>query len=100
MRPEFQNDGVAIQGIADIDSNAPGIQFALNHGIETTADYTTFFQNDRLNLIMELTRDEALADKIRRQIPDHLELIDHFEVHDSVGQPENLSGKEAVSGKA
>ncbi len=79
MRPEFQNDGVAIQGIADIDSNAPGIQFALNHGIETTADYTTFFQNDRLNLIMELTRDEALADKIRRQIPDHLELIDHFE---------------------
>ncbi|MFZ3046289.1 MAG: hypothetical protein WA151_10270, partial [Desulfatirhabdiaceae bacterium] len=79
MHQEFQINLVTIQGVADINSKAPGIQFALNHGIEVTDDYTTFFQKHRLNLIIELTCDEALADKIRMQIPDHLELIDHFE---------------------
>ena len=79
MRQEFQNNLVTIQGVADINSKAPGIQFALNHGIDVTDDYTTFFQKHRLNLIIELTCDEALADKIRMQMPDHLELIDHFE---------------------
>ncbi len=78
MHPEFHQRQVRVLSVSDIDPTAPGLFFARENGIEVIGDYTELFQNQRLDLIMELTRDETLAEKIRKTMPAHLDLIDHF----------------------
>jgi PAS domain S-box-containing protein len=64
-------------GVADINPEAPGYRHAERSGIFTTMDYRDLYGLERLNMILELTGLDSLADEIRRTKPAHIRLIDH-----------------------
>ena len=66
-----------IVGIADTNSKAPAMEHARSSGIFTTADYHDFFAIDRLNLIIELCGDPAVAMAIQDEKPSHIQFMDH-----------------------
>jgi PAS domain S-box-containing protein len=67
-----------ILGVADIDGQAPGLQYAKKMGIFTTNDYGEFYRFKDLQVILELTRDNELAQIIKKSKPPDVILIDHF----------------------
>ncbi|MFH1982137.1 MAG: ATP-binding protein [Pseudomonadota bacterium] len=78
------NDGRAapgheVMGVADLQPDAPGLVYARERGIFTTDDYRRFFDIPGLSVLIELTKDDLLADDIRAARPAHLKVIDHFE---------------------
>jgi len=64
-------------GVADRNSDAVGYQYAQAKGIYTTRDYRDLFKIHGLNLIVELTGSEELADEIARTKPNHIRVMDH-----------------------
>ncbi len=71
--------GHEVLGVADLRPDAPGLAFARENGIFTTDNYRDLFDIPNLGVIMELTKDDMLAEKIRSVRPTHLKVIDHFE---------------------
>ena len=67
-----------IVGVADINSDAEGLNYARQLEIFTTTDYRELYSLKDLQVVMELTTDEELAGIINREKPDGVELIDHF----------------------
>ncbi|MGD9162831.1 MAG: hypothetical protein PVG39_30775, partial [Desulfobacteraceae bacterium] len=70
-----------IAGIADINPDAPGISLARENGTFTTKDFHELFNINGLNLIIELTGIPEVADKIAREKPEGVSLLDHFSSH-------------------
>jgi PAS domain S-box-containing protein len=64
-------------GVADRHSSAVGYRYAQEKGIFTTGDYRDLFHLEGLNLIVELTGSEELANEIARTKPDHIRMMDH-----------------------
>ncbi len=64
-------------GIADIDPMAVGYRLAQKKNIHTTQDYRDLYELDDLNLIIELTGRDDVANAILQTKPDHVRLIDH-----------------------
>ncbi|MBW2107678.1 MAG: sigma 54-interacting transcriptional regulator [Deltaproteobacteria bacterium] len=62
-------------GVADINPNAVGFRYARSRGIFTTWDYRDLFKLEGLNLIVELTGREELANEIFRTKPEHVRLM-------------------------
>jgi two-component system NtrC family sensor kinase len=70
---------LSIQGVADVDPQAPGIAYAKEIGIPVvTADYRELYQITDLDLIIELTGSYEVRDEIERTRPRNIRLIDHF----------------------
>ncbi len=67
------------RAVADVNPNAPGMQYAKELGIFTTTDYRELYQLPGLQVIMEITHDPDLAAEIQSGKPSHIELIDHFQ---------------------
>ncbi|MEJ2095863.1 MAG: PAS domain-containing protein [Deltaproteobacteria bacterium] len=68
-----------IIGVADLNLQAAGLAFAQEKGIFTTTDYRDLYQLPGLSLIVELTKNDILAEKIFREKPDGVQVMDHFE---------------------
>jgi len=68
-----------VLAIADTDMEAPGIRAARKMGIFTTADYRELYRIAGLEALIEVTYDLSLAETIREEKPEHIDLIDHFE---------------------
>ena len=68
-----------VLGVADANDQAEGLRAAAEMGIFTTTDYRELFQLEKLELLVEITDNPALADVIRRTKPDGIPLIDHIE---------------------
>ena len=66
-----------ITGVSDINPEAPGFCLAREMGIYVTPDYKDLFSIEDNNLIIELTGSSELADKISREKPEGLSLMDH-----------------------
>ncbi|NVM20644.1 MAG: sigma 54-interacting transcriptional regulator [Desulfobacterales bacterium] len=64
-------------GVADTNPNAVGYCYGREKGIFTTEDYRDLYKLERLNLIIELTGRDAVANEIFRTKPDHVRLMDH-----------------------
>jgi len=75
----FEDRRPEVIAVADINPDAPGLQWAQVMGIPTTDNYTEFYAIDDLDTIIELTRDINLAEIILETKPPHIRLIDHFE---------------------
>jgi len=75
----FINHKLNILGVADINDMAEGLIYAKERGIFTTTDYKDFFPIKDLNLIIELTGDDKVLEKIKKAKPAKARLIDHFE---------------------
>jgi len=68
-----------ILGVADINEDAEGLEFARNKGIFTTRDYRDLYEIEKLNLIIELTGNNEVVEKLKQTKPLQVRLIDHFE---------------------
>ncbi len=62
-------------GVADINPNAVGYCYAQEKGIYTTQNYRDLYELEGLNLIVELTGQEALANEIFRTKPKDVRLM-------------------------
>ena len=68
-----------VLGVADVDSEAVGIQYARKLGVPfDTTDYRELYEIPNLRVIIELTGDDAIRDEIERTRPRHVRLIDHY----------------------
>ena len=68
-----------VLGVADINIEAEGMQYARKLGIRTTEDYRDLYALEGLQYLLELTMDPTLADAIRQTKPKAVHLIDHIE---------------------
>ena len=70
---------MSIRGVADTNSNAPGLCYAREIGIELVAtDYRELYKIPDLGLLIELTGSDDVRDEVERTRPRHVRLIDHF----------------------
>ncbi|HUV59196.1 MAG TPA: ATP-binding protein [Desulfatiglandales bacterium] len=75
----FINHKLNILGVADINDKAEGLIYAKERGIFITRDYKDLFTIKGLNLIIELTGDNKVLEKLKITKPAKVRLIDHFE---------------------
>jgi PAS domain S-box-containing protein len=68
-----------IIAVADVNPDAPGIEYAREIEIFTTTDYRELYRLPDLQVIMEITHDPDLAAEIACTKPAHIELLDHFQ---------------------
>jgi len=66
-----------IIAVADINPEAPGYRYAQENGIYTTMDYCDLYKLKDLNMILELTGSDDIANEISRTKPEHVRLMDH-----------------------
>ncbi len=64
-------------GVADTSLESVGCHFAREKGIFTTIDYRDLFELEDLNMIIELTGREEVANDISRTKPNHVRVMDH-----------------------
>jgi len=65
-------------GVACTDPEAVGYCYARERGIYTTQDYRDLYKLKDLNLIIELTGRDEVANEISRTKPDHVRFMDHI----------------------
>jgi PAS domain S-box-containing protein len=64
-------------GVASTNPKATGFRYAQKKGIYTTNEYCNLYKLKDLNMIIELTGREEVANEISRTKPDHVRLMDH-----------------------
>ncbi len=69
-----------ILGVADRNERAEGVVFAREKGIFTTTDYQDLFRLPNLEVLIELTNSNRLAEVIRKEMPEGVQLIDHIDI--------------------
>ncbi|HUU41475.1 MAG TPA: PAS domain S-box protein, partial [Desulfatiglandales bacterium] len=67
-----------ILGVADINDKAEGLVYARKRGLFTTLDYKDFYKFKELDLIIELTANNAVLEDLKKNKPAKARLIDHF----------------------
>ncbi|MCG6892883.1 MAG: PAS domain S-box protein [Desulfobacteraceae bacterium] len=77
--PEFRKNRITLLGIADVNDEAPGMQIARERGVPTFTDYRKLFALEGLQMLLEMTDDPVLGQLLRQQIPDGIEVVDHFQ---------------------
>ena len=68
-----------VLGVADVNPQAVGLNFAREKGIFTTDDYRELLKLTHLRLVIEVTKDTTLVESIQQFKPTGLQLLDHFE---------------------
>lgn len=66
-----------VLGVADCSPDAPGLQYALHLGKVATQDFADFYHHPELELLIELTGDNQVLEKILATKPSHVKVIDH-----------------------
>ncbi len=66
-----------ILGVADVDSEAPGLAYAREMGLFTTSDFEELFGLEGLNLLIELTGSTKIREALIRKKPIEISSIDH-----------------------
>jgi len=66
---------VNIQGVVDINPDAPGMQLARELGIPTTTNYREFLDHKELDEIINVTATESVQEDLLSRKPLHVEVI-------------------------
>lgn len=69
-------DNIKIEGIADINHEAPGLKLAIKKGIKCFESAESMLKSKTFDVIFEVTGDKDAAINIRRLIPDSTALVD------------------------
>jgi len=64
-------------GVASTNTKAVGYLYGKEKGLYTTTDYRTLYELKDLNMIIELTGRDEVANEISRTKPEHIRLMDH-----------------------
>jgi len=68
--------------VVDLDSNAPGLVFARDRGLNTSSDmYAILSSTPNIELIIELTGNDEVLESIYKIMPPGARLIDHTFAH-------------------
>lgn len=67
-----------IIGVCDIKEDAPGILYAKKIGIYTTNNFTDFFRDYSVDLIIEMTGNDDLLHEIFKSKPEKVKVLDHL----------------------
>ena len=55
LRQFLDADFVKVMGVADLDTTAPGVQIAMEHGIATTKDFMDLVrENEALDVVIDV----------------------------------------------
>jgi len=65
-------------GVACADPQAVGYRYAQEKGIYTTKDYRDLYKLKNLNMIIELTGRDEVADEISETLPKHVRFMDNM----------------------
>ena len=68
-------------GVACTNPKAVGYRYAQEMGIYTTREYRDLYKLKDLNMIIELTGRDEVANEISRTKPEHIQLMDHTAAH-------------------
>jgi len=68
-------------GVASTNPKAPGYRYAQEMGVYATEDYHDLYAFEGLNMIIELTGREDVANEISRTKPESVRLMDHVAAH-------------------
>ncbi len=68
-------------GVACTNPKAVGYRYAQKRGIYTTKNYRDLYNLKNLNMIIELTGRQGVADEISRTKPQDIRLMDHVAAH-------------------
>jgi len=91
-------------GVACTNPKAPGYRYAQEMGIYSTEDYHDLYKLEGLNMIIELTGRDEVANEISRTKPEVVRLVDHVAAHlfwdvfriEEKGLAERKRGEEAL----
>ena len=83
-------------GVADLNDDAIGMQYARNKGIFTTTNFRELFAIEDLELLLELTSDNALKTVVKDLKPPGVLLIDHLEARALLDTLQIKSKKNAI----
>ncbi|MDX2448558.1 MAG: PAS domain-containing protein, partial [Desulfobacterales bacterium] len=75
----FDRKNTNVIGVADLNPEAVGLTYASEMGIFTTTDYKELLKLENLDLIIELTKDISMGEKIIQNKPPGVRFIDFFE---------------------
>lgn len=70
-----------VQCVMDIDPDAPGMVYARKHGLKTTVDMEEALALPHIDLVIELTGNDAILNAIHHLLPPGAKLIDHTFAH-------------------
>jgi len=69
LRQFLDADFVELMGIADLDTTAPGMQMAMEHGIATTTDFMDLVrENEALDVVIDVTGVEEVRTSLRKHM--------------------------------
>lgn len=68
-----------ILAVADKHADTVGIRYAQSIHLETFDDYRSLFPLPGLEVIVELTGDHSLMERLQLETPDTIDLIEHFD---------------------
>ncbi|MCJ7593278.1 MAG: PAS domain S-box protein, partial [Desulfobacterales bacterium] len=75
----FEDQRPNVLAVVDLNDQAEGLRYAREKGIFTTHDYKELYRLQDLDVIIELTKEDTLREKIEKTKPPKIRLIDHFE---------------------
>jgi len=75
----FADQRPSVIGVADVDEQAPGLQYAKKMGIFTTRDYRELYRLKNLQVLIELTWDIDLGNKLNATKPAGVKFFNHIE---------------------
>ncbi|MDY6824758.1 MAG: PAS domain S-box protein [Thermodesulfobacteriota bacterium] len=79
FKTNVRGEKPVIMGVADKNRLARGIVLAEELDIPTTTDFREFAKMEGLDVIIEMSDHPALADAISRQMPESVQVIDHYD---------------------
>jgi len=82
----FDRKSTKVIGVADLNPEAVGLVYARDMGIFTTTDYKELLKLENLDLIIELTKDISMGEKIILNKPPGVQFIDFFEARSILQQ--------------
>jgi PAS domain S-box-containing protein len=74
-----QPDRPHILAVADASTDAVGIHYAQSISLATFQDYRSLFDLEDLEVIVELTGDHSLMDRLQNEVSPAIEVIEHFD---------------------
>ena len=77
LNGDFDGNHPGVIGVADVNPDAAGMVYARQLGIFTTSDYKDLYHLENLEILLELTHSNTLAEVIRDSKPTGVRLLDH-----------------------
>ncbi|AYO31958.1 hypothetical protein D2962_16365 [Biomaibacter acetigenes] len=75
LKSLLELENVTVVGICDINSDAPGLVLARQHGIPVCTDLESFFSNE-MDVLLELTGNQSVREKIKGMMHKKTHLVD------------------------